>query len=313
VNAIILIIVATKKRGQIVQKKNYNVDKILTEICNKVEEGIKGDDKTKWSMPWHCADFKLPTNVMNYEYQGLNTLWLWMVKEKVGYSSNQWGTYQQWTNIGGSVAGQSATAHHQYILQPTIIQDKEDETKTFTRWKTWAVFNRDQVSGLPDTPKVQPFECQYMLDDFHKHQAELFVKCTDAVINHGGDRAYYRPSEDRIQMPEITKFKTDIEYYSTLFHELSHWSGAEKRLNRNLKGDRKQYAFEELVAEMSACLLSAKLGISSAPTQNTIAYCQSWMQALKEKPKRIWDATSLAKNAVNYLSALQEEKLKRVA
>lgn len=282
-------------------------DKIVQIIIKKIEDGIDN----KWQMPWHNRDFRFPINTDGYEYQGLNCFWLWMVKDMRGYSSNQWGTYNQWKQIGGDVGGQSATAYNQYILQPRIGTD-DDDNVFIKGFKTWAVFNRDQVKGLPKLQSEQSFVTEEMITDKAiKQQCINWFANIPATIHTGHNKACYVPSKDEIRMPDFDTFRTDIDYYSVLAHEIIHWTGADQRLNRKLSQERQSYAFEELVAELGSALIAANLKIQSKPTDNTTAYLKGWLQAVKKKPKTLWDAMSLAKHAVSFLNDYQRKNIAR--
>jgi len=282
-------------------------DKIVQIIIKKIEDGIDN----KWQMPWHNRDFRFPINTDGYEYQGLNCFWLWMVKDMRGYTSNQWGTYNQWKQIGGDVGGQSSTAYNQYILQPRIGTD-DDDNVFIKGFKTWAVFNRDQVKGLPKLQSEQSFVTEEMITDKAiKQQCINWFANIPATIHTGHNKACYVPSKDEIRMPDFDTFRTDIDYYSVLAHEIIHWTGADQRLNRKLSQERQSYAFEELVAELGSALIAANLKIQSKPTDNTTAYLKGWLQAVKKKPKTLWDAMSLAKHAVSFLNDYQRKNIAR--
>lgn len=282
-------------------------DQIVQIIIKKIEDGIDN----KWQMPWHNRDFRFPINTDGYEYQGLNCFWLWMVKDMRGYTSNQWGTYNQWKQIGGDVGGQSATAYNQYILQPKIGTD-DDDNVFIKGFKTWAVFNRDQVKGLPKLQSEQSFVTEEMITDKAiKQQCINWFANIPATIHTGHNKACYVPSKDEIRMPDFDTFRTDIDYYSVLAHEIIHWTGADQRLNRKLSQERQSYAFEELVAELGSALIAANLKIQSKPTDNTTAYLKGWLQAVKKKPKTLWDAMSLAKHAVSFLNDYQRKNIAR--
>ena len=234
-----------------------------------------------------------------------------MVKDMRGYTSNQWGTYNQWKQIGGDVGGQSATAYNQYILQPRIGTD-DDDNVFIKGFKTWAVFNRDQVKGLPKLQSEQSFVTEEMITDKAiKQQCINWFANIPATIHTGHNKACYVPSKDEIRMPDFDTFRTDIDYYSVLAHEIIHWTGADQRLNRKLSQERQSYAFEELVADLGSALIAANLKIQSKPTDNTTAYLKGWLQAVKKKPKTLWDAMSLAKHAVSFLNDYQRKNIAR--
>src|SRR6266566_3845722 len=101
-----------------------------------------------------------------------------------------------------------------------------------------------------------------------------------AHLRHGGNQAYYRPSEDHIQMPPFQAFKENVSYYSTLAHEHTHWTGKAGRCDRHLGkrfGDH-AYAAEELIAELGAAFTCAHLGLSTEPREDHAAYIQSWLE-----------------------------------
>jgi antirestriction protein ArdC len=144
-------------------------------------------------------------------------------------------------------------------------------------------------------------------------QAEAFVSATGASISHGGARAFYRPATDSIQLPPREAFigsltSTPAEaYYSTLLHELTHWTGAETRCNRQLGkrfGDQ-AYAIEELVAELGAAFLCADLGITDEPRADHAQYLASWLSVLKADKKAIFTAASKASETAAFLAAFQ--------
>ena len=155
------------------------------------------------------------------------------------------------------------------------------------------------VEPVGDCPEIEPIDA-----------AEAFVRATGAAIAHGGTRAYYRPSTDTIQLPDRTAFvgtatsTAQESYYSTLLHELTHWTSPEQRCNRTLGkrfGDD-AYAMEELVAELGAAFLCAELGITMEARLDHAQYLASWLSVLKADKKAIFTAASGASKAVEFLS-----------
>lgn len=125
------------------------------------------------------------------------------------------------------------------------------------------------------------------------------------ILNDGGDRAYYSPKTDSVHLPEKDTFYNSYAYNATALHELSHATGAEKRLNRDIKNafGTEKYAYEELVAEISACFMSEHIQIEQTEehVNNHKAYIQSWTKALSEKPEMLMKAIRDAEKAANYL------------
>ncbi len=144
-------------------------------------------------------------------------------------------------------------------------------------------------------------------------QAEAFVAATGATITHGGSRAFYRPATDSIQIPPREAFigtatsSPADAYYSTLLHELKHYSGHETRCNRQ-PGRRfgdDAYAMEELIAELGAAFLCADLRITDEARADHAQYLDHWLKVMKSDNKAIFTAASKASEAVTFLAALQ--------
>ena len=139
--------------------------------------------------------------------------------------------------------------------------------------------------------------------------AEEYFRCTGAKVHSGLDRAYYRHSGDYIGMPALEQFTSTNAYYSTLFHELTHWIGTHNRCNREMGrrfGD-KRYAIEELVAELGAIFHCLHLGVIAHPKEESAKYLNSWLRTLNDDKKLVFTASSLAQKAMDYTVLLQEE------
>jgi antirestriction protein ArdC len=164
------------------------------------------------------------------------------------------------------------------------------------------VFNVEQIDGLPDRycAKAAP-----QLDPVARiDRAEKFFAVSNATIRHGGNRAYYAQEIDYIQMPPFESFRDAESYYSTLAHEMTHWTKHHLRLARDL--GRKQwgdegYAQEELVAELGAAFLCAELELATEPREENASYIANWMEALKNDTRFIFKAAAHAQRAVDYL------------
>ena len=140
--------------------------------------------------------------------------------------------------------------------------------------------------------------------------AERFFASTKATIQHGGNRAFYSPDRDIVQMPELNHFRDAESYYATLAHEMTHWTRHSSRLDRDLGRKRfadAGYAMEELVAEIGAAFLCADLGITPETRDDHAAYIASWLQVLKNDKRAIFTAASHAQKAADYLNGLQPQ------
>jgi antirestriction protein ArdC len=178
----------------------------------------------------------------------------------------------------------------------------EDVDREIPYMKGYTVFNVEQIDGLPELyyAKAAP-----TLDPVARiDHAEKFLHATGAVINHGGNRAYYSHSTDAVQMPPFESFRDADSYYSTLAHELTHWSGSKNRLDRDFGGHRfgsNAYAQEELVAELGAAFLCADLELALEPRADHAAYIANWVEVLQTDSRAIFTAAAHAQKAADFI------------
>ncbi|WP_456085341.1 ArdC family protein [Magnetospirillum molischianum] len=160
------------------------------------------------------------------------------------------------------------------------------------------MFNTDQCDGLPEALVTVP---PPIPDGLILPQAERLIRATGATLRIGGDKAYYSPALDYIQVPRPESYFEPINWHRTALHELGHWSGHPSRLNRNLSGSygSKLYGQEELVAEMTSAFTCASLGI--VPTVRHADYIGSWIEVLRDDDRAIIRAASAASKAADYL------------
>ena len=264
---------------------------ITNKILSELEKGV-----APWVKPWKAGE-GLPYNpVTKNIYNGVNFFYLSLLQSTGEFgASNEWLTYKQAQNLGAQVR-KGSKGVNVIFYKPLEIKDKSTgDLKKIPMLKSYTVFNRDAVDGLPDQVKKEVTEFETM------ESCEKFIINTRATIKHGGARACYIPSLDQINLPEKTSFNTSADYYATAYHELIHYTGSEKRLAR-LKNDSfgsEGYAFEELIAELGASMLCAYNGIN-AQLQHA-SYIDSWIKALRGDKKFIISASAKAQKAVNYL------------
>lgn len=266
---------------------------ITDSIIAELEKGA-----APWVKPWK-ADSSADKNFISQKpYQGINRLLLGMSSMVKGYASPAWATYKQWNEAGAQVkAGEKAT--HIVFFKPMKSQDKATgEETSYCVIRGYAVFNAEQTNI-----EIQPTESPN--GEFNPIPAcENRIIRTGAIISHGGDAAFYMPSADRIQLPNKTAFDTESNYYATAFHELTHWTGAKHRLDRELGGrfGNPDYAFEELVAELGSAFLCSDYRI--AGELRHAGYIGNWLKACREDNKAIFKAAALAQKAADYINSL---------
>lgn len=217
-----------------------------------------------------------------------------------GYSVPVWASYKQWESIGANVKkGEKGTKIVFY--SPVSKENKQTgDVEKYAVLKTYFVFNAAQVEGIDIVP-AEPVAAEFTAVEL----AEQRIIKTGAAISHGGDAAFYMPSADRIQLPHKSAFNSEANYYATAFHELAHWTGSKNRLDRDLDKGRfgnPAYAFEELVAEMSAAFLCADYGIEGELRH--AGYIGHWLKALREDSKAVFKAAALAQKAADYINML---------
>lgn len=291
-------------------KQNIH-DSITSTIVRAIEQGAG-----KWEMPWHRSSAGImPKNpIANRQYKGVNVLALWCEQQERGFDVPLWASYKQWHSKGAQVRkgerGTTVCYVDRFIpkAEQERAQSQDDEARPMGFLKRYTVFNARQVDGFDvDTETPLPALAVRL------EGAETFVAGTGAIVRHGGDRAFYSPSTDTVQMPLPEAFRdtstsTATEnYYSTLCHELTHWTGSEKRCAREFGkrfGDER-YAVEELVAELGAAFLCADLGISNEPRADHAQYAAHWLGVLENDNRAIFTAASKAQAATDYLHSLQ--------
>jgi antirestriction protein ArdC len=278
---------------------------LYSEITRKITDMLD-----KGIVPWRSpilgrAKGGMPRNMNTGKpYRGVNVFLLAFTAYAAGYESSYWITYNQARGRGGHVKKGEKSSMVVFWKPIEITDEQTKETKKAFVLRYYSVFNLDQCEGIdkPDVPTFTPSEFKPV------EAAERIVKgYTDGpVIDHGGSQAFYRPSIDTVKIPEPTRFNSTDEYFSTLFHELSHSTGHTKRLNRKLDSDPKpfgspDYAQEELVAEMSAAFLCGEAGIQPAVIENQAAYISGWLGKLKADKKLVIHAAGAAAKSADWI------------
>ena len=275
---------------------------IYQQVTDKIIAELESGNLPSWVKDW-SGDAGTDCNVITKKtYNGINTIILGMS----GFKSQYWGTYKQWLSLGAQVTKGSKGTHIIYyspVERGSKITEAGEVKEYSYILKSYTVFNAEQVTGweAPAAPMPKPFNNIFA--------AEVLALKSGAVIQHGGDKAYYSPSQDFIAMPHKSQFNSEAGYYATLMHELTHWSGHKSRLNRDLSGrfGNEAYAAEELIAELSAAFLCARLGIAGELRHSS--YIASWLRVLKNDNKAVFKAAALAQKAADYLAGFAGESI----
>jgi antirestriction protein ArdC len=265
-------------------------------------------------MPWHGSGLRRgrPVNAASrIPYRGVNVLALWIAAEKRGYRTGIWATYRQWTALDAQVrkaeTGSLIVFFKEVERRVQANDQSEETTENYLVARASWVFNADQVKGW----KPQPAAAQNSVEVLAR--AEAFIRATGADIREGGEMACYLPEPDYIEIPDRESFagtttsSATESFYATQLHELTHWTGHKKRLDRDLTGrfGHNAYAMEELVAELGAAFLCADLCVANSPRPDHAAYVGNWVRVLGSDPRAIFLASARAGAAVDYLTGLQ--------
>lgn len=281
---------------------------VTARIIADLEAGI-----APWARPWDRSAggdsaAAMPRNAATKRpYSGVNVLILWGAAQAHGFTSSRWLTFNQARDAGGCVrkGSKGTTIVYASTFVPEAEKAKGDDARAVAYLKRFTVFNLDQIDGCdhlrgtdaPMTPRQQ-------------HEAgEALIAASGIDFRIGGDKAFYVPAHDFVQVPPQQAFRDQINFYRTAFHELGHATGHASRLGRNIlnRFGSKDYAHEELVAEIASAFVCASLGIE--PTVRHADYIGSWLEVLREDNRAIFRAASMASKASDWLLSRQPEAL----
>lgn len=283
---------------------------ITTQVLEAMEKGT-----IPWVRPWDASPdasvFAQHQNVASGKpYRGINTLLLWMAGRC--YRSTIWGTFRQWNALGGRIKkGEKATRI--VFFQESLVEDKEtSEAKRIMVLREYSVFNAEQVGCIDQAVIASPPLPILSLPDRDPH-LDAWFKRVGAIVRIGGAEAFYMQAHDFIAMPDPGRFRSVHDWYATLAHEHAHWTGHATRLDRLLSGWKAspEYAFEELVAELSSAFTCARLGVALGDLQHA-QYVASWCRGMQNHKSMIVSAASAAQRATDFLFQLAGEPENRV-
>lgn len=274
---------------------------VAQEITDRIIAAIEAG-----APPWKNAFGNLrPLRNNGGPYTGVNVLILWDRAGEKGFENPRWMTFRQALELGGHVRkGERAVSVVYYGSTTKSVEDErgEETDQTIRFLKSYPVFNVGQIENLPahfydykgsDTVRIPP-----------PSERTAFFERIGADIRHGGDRAFYRPGEDFIQMPPYGSFEDPERYFATLAHEHCHWVGGKGRLDRlRFPMTEAETAFEELVAEIGSALIGTHLNLRPDHIENHAAYVKSWLKALRSDKRYILKAAAAAQKSCDYVIA----------
>lgn len=305
----------TNCSGKAARTKNRDLFQEVTDrIMQSLEKGV-----APWVKPWTPEGLDIPVSARGRYYRGINKVVLGMVQVDKEYSSNVWYTRSMAIAVGGWI-GKGEKATRVFFFKPVEEPDraetedagreelscdsKEVPDDRKRRWyvRHYNVWNRDQIEGLPtvEKPKARP-RTVHAPESFRHELAEQIVQGSGAEIEYGGALAFYSPQADRIRIPDSSLFSDPGSFHSTRFHELTHWTGHETRLDRGSGWHHatSEYAKEELVAEMGAAFFCDWCGIKGELQHPE--YINSWLSILDKDKTAVVVAATLAQKAFDFV------------
>ena len=270
-----------------------------------------------WTQGWSGGIGSPYNGMTNQKYHGINRLVLMIAAAENGWEQNSYYSYKQANDMGYSIkSGEKATRIEYWMAwdgkekKSITIQEMEQILKNdanrketeFTLFpKAYYVFNGSQIKGL-EPPKVEKHD--FDENELAEQVINVYCENTGVGLRFGGNQAYYKPSEDYIQLPAKSSFHSPESYYSTALHEIVHSTA--KRLNRPLSSfsaDHDSYAIEELRAEIASTFLCGDIGIkmSDSVIENHQAYVSSWLSQIKQDHSILFECIKSAEAAASYV------------
>lgn len=288
----------------------------LTQLADFFIEMMENGDLPPWARSWR--DVPVPISVRGHRYVGFNRLYLEALTAKMRYRSPHWATRQWVENLGGAVPEGATWGKVTGVFNVRDRLTREDSGALRTR--VTSLVNVEEVfkevpPWEPEPPNDRRFEKAQLISDSYLRPSGFVLMQTEKPpppppsldLNPVVSGPLYRPTLDEIQVPGHDRFHTTDSYYHSLFHEIAHSTGHEKRLKRPGVAEfdhfgSYQYSEEELVAQMTAAMLARDAGIDSASEElRSAAYLKFWLGAMGESPNMLYNAIDQSLRATNFL------------
>ena len=319
-------------------------DKALDLFADMMIERIQSlSGKDGWKKPWFTeGTLQWPKNLNGREYNGMNAMMLLLHCEKEGYKIPRFCTFdriQLFNKAGKKDEEQKPRVsvlkgEHSFPVMLTTFTVVNKETKEQIKWEDYKMLSQEEREKYNVYPKLQTYhvfnvaqtnlnevrpefweklEQEYSMPKAEKDEQFAFEPVDRMIADNRwicpikpmfGDSAYFSISKNEIVMPEKRQFKDGESFYSNLFHEMGHSTGAEGQLDRIKPATfgSAEYAREELVAELTAALTAQRYGMTKHLKGDSAAYLKSWLDSLKESPQFIKTTLLDVKKATSMLT-----------
>lgn len=276
-------------------------DAVTNAVLKALESGV-----IPWRKPWDPCH-ALPANaVTNRPYRGVNVLLLGMAP----YKDHRWLTVKQANELGGTVRkGERGSMAIFWKLWETEPEETDDAVRKVPILRYYTLFNVEQCDGLD---LAEPYQSPPLDDVERCARAQLLVDGMPdpPTITERGHSAWYKPAEDLVQVPKREAFRSLDHYFATLFHELGHATGHERRLNRKgvqgpIQFGSEDYSQEELVAELTSAFCCATVGLNNSLIGDAASYVSGWLRVLRDDPKAVVIAAAQAQKAADLIKGVE--------
>lgn len=290
------------------RSENTTKRDVYQEVTDRIIAALE-TGTAPWLRPWRDTNSGAALEPYNAAtgrpYNGINLL----VLGTRHFADLGWLTFKQALELGGNVKRGEKGTLIVFWKFDQVDDRATGERKVVPFARGYTVFNVEQCENIDASKLKRPTPPAAGAGDMN-----ALAERVGAIVRHGGNRAFYTPTADFVQMPSAAAFKSAEHYQSTLAHELTHWTGNEKRCKREFGkrfGDA-AYAFEELVAEIGSAFLCARSGIALEGLQHD-SYVAGWLKILKEDKRAIFTASSRAREAAAFLLADRAEEEEAIA
>jgi antirestriction protein ArdC len=275
---------------------------VTAQIIAALETGVP-----PWRKPWDSDKAGGPAMPQNAttgaRYRGINVLTLGMSPLAFVSGDPRWASYKQAAERGWQVrkGSRGTTGFFYKKIEVGERDNGSEDRRVIPILRAFTLFHASQIDGIP--PYVAPG-----IDEAPWREPEAaatIARNSGAVIRIGGDRAFYSPSTDHVQLPPTGAFRSPAAFASVELHELAHWSGHESRLNRDLRNHfgSHDYAREELRAELAQVMICSEIGIEDCDFTNGAAYIGDWLGRLRDDKREVFRAAADAQRIADYLLA----------
>ena len=270
-------------------------------VTNDIISKLETVNPSDYQKPWFNIGVSPYNAISKKNYRGVNFIML----GANAYQSKGYTSFKQWQEKDCMVR-KGEKSHLAVFWKINQYEDEDTgKEKTVPLLRYYRVFNSEQVDGdfarqmeqqkLRELNELDPIaEADKLIEGYLQGER---------IKNDWSDRACYIPSLDKIEMPQLRQFRDAQSFYNVFFHEMTHSTGAEKRLERDLSGgfNSKSYAKEELVAELGAAMLCGAINLEQRPRIDHAQYIAGWLTGLRSDPKFVIQASAQAQKAVDYI------------